>query len=146
MVAEKSAKKQRGEPFKPGQSGNPAGKPQGTRNKTTMAAQAFLDGEAEALTRKAVELALEGNPVALKLCLERLLPPRRERPVTMDLPPVKTAADIPCLVNKILELVGQGDLTPSEASTLTSIVEIMRKGLEMGEIAERLTILERKLK
>lgn len=145
-MAENTARKQRGKPFKPGQSGNPAGKPQGARNKATLAAQAFLDGEAKTLTRKAVELALGGDTVALRLCLERLLPPRKERPIAVDLPSVKTAADIPCLVNKILELVGQGDLTPSEANTLTGVVEIMRKGLEMGEIVERLTILEGRLK
>jgi hypothetical protein len=75
-MATNAATKQRGRPFKAGQSGNPTGKRLGTRNKATMAAQALLDGEADALTRRAVELALEGNMAALRLCLERLLPPR----------------------------------------------------------------------
>lgn len=65
--------------FKSGQSGNPSGLAKGALNKATLASQTLLDGEAEALTRKAVELAKEGNPVALRLCLERLLPPP-ERP------------------------------------------------------------------
>ena len=60
--------------FRPGQSGNPKGKPKGARNKATLAAQSLLDGEAEALTRKAVELAKAGDMTALRLCLERVVP------------------------------------------------------------------------
>jgi hypothetical protein len=58
-----------------GQSGNPRGKPRGARNRATLLAEALLDGEAEALTRKAIEKALEGDGMALRLCLERVLPP-----------------------------------------------------------------------
>lgn len=72
--------------FKTGQSGNPGGRPKGGLNKATLTSQALLDGEAEALTRKVVELAKSGNPVALRLCLERLLPPRKDRPITFALP------------------------------------------------------------
>ena len=62
--------------FTKGQSGNPAGKPKGARHRATLAAEALLDGEAEALTRKGIELALEGNIFALKICLDRILPAR----------------------------------------------------------------------
>jgi len=72
--------------FKSGQSGNPGGRPKGALNKATLATQALLEGEAEALTRKVVELAKSGNPMALRLCLERLLPPRRDRPIIFALP------------------------------------------------------------
>jgi hypothetical protein len=78
-VLEKPAEEVRGRPFAKGRSGNPAGRRLGSRNKTTMAAQALLAGEAEALTRKAVEAALAGDPTAMRLCLERILP--RERAV-----------------------------------------------------------------
>jgi len=81
--------------FKSGQSGNPSGRPKGSLNKATLTTQALLDGEAEAVTRKVVELAKEGNPVALRLCLERLLPPRRDRPINFPLPKVEEAADLP---------------------------------------------------
>ncbi|MGC2203149.1 MAG: DUF5681 domain-containing protein, partial [Stellaceae bacterium] len=77
--------------FRKGQSGNPKGRPPGARNKATLAAELLLDGEAEALIRRAVELALEGDPMALRLCLERIIPPRRARPVQLGLAPVRSA-------------------------------------------------------
>src|SRR5262245_2183572 len=75
-------------PFQSGQSGNPAGKPKGTRNRTTLAVEALLDGEAETLTRKAIELAKAGDLAALRVCLDRIAPPRKDRPVLFELPPV----------------------------------------------------------
>src|SRR5271166_5794025 len=90
-MTENTTPKQRGG-FKPGQSGNPAGKPKGARNKTTLAVEALLDGEAEALTRKAIEKALEGDSVALRLCLERIIPVRRERPTPFAMPKLEEAA------------------------------------------------------
>jgi hypothetical protein len=70
-----------------------AGRPNGARHRVTLAAEALLDGEGEMLTRKAIELALAGDPTALRLCLDRILPPRRERPITFKLPALHSAAD-----------------------------------------------------
>jgi hypothetical protein len=61
-IAPKAPGRVRGRPFEKGRSGNPLGRRVGCRNKTTIAAAALLAGEAEALTRKAVELALVGDP------------------------------------------------------------------------------------
>lgn len=83
---EKTNQKQGG--FQKGQSGNPAGRPRGARNKATLAAEALLDGEAETITRKAVEHAKAGDPWAVRLCLERVLPARRDRPVNFQLPQI----------------------------------------------------------
>ena len=76
----------RGQPFEKGRSGNPAGRRRGSRNRATLAAAVLLEGESEGLTRKAVELALAGHPVALRLCIERILPVCRERAVRLALP------------------------------------------------------------
>jgi hypothetical protein len=93
--AEKTAKEQRGDPFKPGQSGNSSGRPAGSRNKATVAMEALLDGQAEALTQKAIDMALEGDITALRLCLDRVLPARKDRPVTFRLPVGPRAASLP---------------------------------------------------
>ena len=79
--------------FKPGQSGNPSGRPKGARNKSTVAAEALLDGESEALTRRCIDLAMEGDPTALRLCLSRILPVRRERTIELDLPALQGSQD-----------------------------------------------------
>src|ERR1700740_803577 len=87
---------QRGSPFEKGRSGNPAGRPRGCRNRSTLAAQMLLQGEAEALTRKAVELALGGDPTALRLCIDRLIAPHRGRLVPFPPPPTRTPAHLVC--------------------------------------------------
>src|SRR5258708_28292824 len=86
--------KPRGRPFRKGQSGNPKGRSAGSRHKASLAAEALLDGEAERLTRRAVELADGGDPTALRLVFERILAPRRERAVNFALPPIESAADL----------------------------------------------------
>jgi len=129
--------------FKTGQSGNPGGRPKGSLNKATLATQALLDGEAEALTRKVVELAKSGNPVALRLCLERLLPPRRDRPINIALPKVEEVEDLPKAMGAILEAVAHGEITPGEGQTLTAILEGYRKGLETTDLEARVATLEK---
>src|SRR5258705_12368991 len=93
MAPDNTAKEQRGEPFKRGQSGNLNGRTKGSRNAATLALESLLDGEAEALTRKAVELALAGDIAALRLCLDRILPPRKDRPVSIEMPTINNAID-----------------------------------------------------
>ena len=128
--------------WKKGQSGNPKGCPTGSRHKSTIAAQALLDGESEALTRKAVELALAGDMTALRLCLERVVPPRKDSPVKVVLPPMESAADIPTAMASILAAVAAGELTPSEAAALAGLVETHRRALETSELEQRISALE----
>jgi hypothetical protein len=143
-MAETTPKKQRGRPFEKGRSGNPEGRPAGTLNKATRAAQALLDGEAEALTRKAVEMALAGNPVALRLCLERLVPPRKERPVDVNLPAVGSVADLAQVTAALIDAAARGELTPGEAQALGGLVEAHRKAMETVELERRICALEAK--
>ncbi len=99
--------------FAPGNTG----KPPGSRHRATQAALALLDGEAEALTRKAVEMALGGDGAALRLCLERIAPPRCDAPVTFTLPPMQSAADAAKGAAAVLAAVAAGDLPQSRART-----------------------------
>ena len=124
--------------FGPGNSG----KPKGTRHKATQAALALLDGEAEALTRQAVTLALGGDTTALRLCLERIAPPRRDAPVTFDLPPMETACDAAKAAGAVLGAVAEGELTPGEGASLMALVEGFRRTLETTELEARVAALE----
>ena len=109
--------------YAPGVSGNPAGRPAGSRNKTTLAVEALLDGEAEALTRKCIERALEGDATALRICMDRIAPPRRDRPVPFALPALKEAADARDAFAAVVKAVAEGELTPAEAVTLAGLIE-----------------------
>lgn len=122
--------------------GNP-GKPRGARHKATQAALALLDGEAEALTRQAVNMALEGDTTALRLCLERIAPPRRDAPVTFDLPRMETARDASNAAGAVMDAVALGNLTPTEGAHIMALVESFRRTLEVTELEARMTELER---
>ena len=119
-----------------------AGKPPGSRHRATLAVEALLDGEAEVLTRKAIELAMEGDTTALRLCLERIAPPRREAPVTVEIPTIKTAGDLPKAIAVLLQAAGRGDLTPGEAGRLAGLVGEAGKALELHDLEVRLQRLE----
>ncbi len=121
--------------------GNP-GKPKGTRHRATRAAEALLDGEAEAVTRRAIELALAGDPTALRLCLERIAPPRRDAPVAFDLPPMDSAADAARAAGAVLEAVAAGELTPSEGAHVMQLVETYTRTLETSDLEARIAALE----
>lgn len=131
--------------FAPGNRANPKGRIPGSRNKATLAAQALLDGEVENLTRKAVELALEGDTTALRLCLERILPARKEAALApLDLPKVEGAADLPQLTAAILDSVAAGRITPGEGQALAALTNAHAKTLEIAELEQRITALEKR--
>ena len=117
----------RGRPFVTGRSGNPRGRPVGARNKKTLAAAVLLEGEA--LTRKAVELALAGDPTALRLCIERIVPPCRERPVKFTLPPIENAADIAAAMNAVIAALARGIVTPGEAERIANVVDTFARAI-----------------
>ena len=121
--------------------GNP-GRPKGSRHKTSLAIEALLEGEAEGLTRKAIELAMEGDVTALRLCLERIAPARKDSPVSFTAPKMESAADAPKAMGAILDAVAQGELTPSEAASLSSLIDGFRRSLETQEMEQRITALE----
>ena len=128
--------------FKPGQSGNPNGRPQGSRNKATLAMESLMEADAEAITRKCIERAKEGDMAAIRLCMDRLYPPRKDSPVSFELPPMETAADAMQVMGAILMALASGEITPSEAQAVAGIVETFRRTIETSEMEARIAELE----
>lgn len=128
--------------FKPGQSGNPAGRKAGSRNKVTLAVQDLLDDDAEKITRAAIDKALEGDGPTLRLCLERLAPARKDGPVNIELPPINTAGDLLEASAAVLGAVASGDLTPDEGGRVMALLAAHKGIVETHDIEERLRILE----
>lgn len=121
--------------------GNP-GKPRGTRHRATRAVLNLLDGEAEALTRQAVTMALEGDTTALRLCLERIAPPRKDAPVAVTLPSMRCAQDAAQAAAAIVQAVALGELTPTEGAHVMALVDAYRRTLETTELEARVAALE----
>ena len=128
--------------FKKGNTVGAAGKPKGCKNKATRAMEALLDDEGEKITRKAIELAITGDQAALRLCMERLLAPCKDRPVTLDLPPMTCTENIAQASANIIEAVSQGELTPSEANRVMQLVEVSRRTIEAEDLEKRIERLE----
>jgi hypothetical protein len=142
-TADNTASQQRGRPFKRGQSGNPAGRPKGARNTTTLAIEALLDGEAQMLTRKAIELAKNGDIAALRLCMDRILPTRRDRPVMFDLTPIEGPKDAAKTISVMLAAVASGELNPTDAVEVCKLVDSYIRAFEATELTERVEQLEK---
>src|SRR6266446_3367677 len=135
LILPKPPGRPRGRPFEKGRSGNPGGRRRGSRNKVTLAAAALLAGESEALTRKAVEMALGGDPTAMRLCMERVLPPCRERTVKFSLPPIEAARtgtscgpsphDVSLAMHAVTSALARG-----EAETIAGVVDTFVRAIE----------------
>jgi hypothetical protein len=131
--------------FRKGRSGNPSGRPEGARHKSTLAIEALLEGEANAIGRKCVEKALDGDSTALRLAMERLAPVRKGRPVKFTMPPVASAADVVAAIGSLLCETANGVLSPDEASTIATVLEAKRRAIEIVEIERRVGELEAQL-
>ena len=118
------------------------GRSEGSRNTASLAMDALLDGEAETLTRKAIDLALAGDTVALRLCMERICPPRRDRPIKIKMPRMDTPQDVLRAIATVVGAVGRGAITPSEGQALASLIETQRKAIELVQIEQRLAAVE----
>ena len=128
--------------FQKGESGNPAGRPRGSRNRATLLMESLLADDAEAIGRKAIEMAKQGDMAAIRLCMDRLSPPRKGEPVAFDLPPLDKPADSVAAVAKIAAAVAAGELTPSEAAELAKVIDVYVRAIETKAFDERLTKIE----
>lgn len=117
----------------------------GSRHRVTLAIEEMLSGEHEALTRAAIDRALNGDTVALRLCLDRIAPPRRDAPVTVALPPIQSASDTVAASTAILAAVSSGDITPDEAGRVMALLAAHRAIVETGELELRLAKLEERI-
>lgn len=135
--------------FVKGASGNRAGKPRGCRNGATEAALALLDGEAQALTRRAVDIALRGEGkdavLALRLCLERVAPAPRDRAVRVELPEVTSAVSLTDALAALLSAVASGKITPAEGNAMATLAEGIGRALDREDFEVRLAALEARL-
>jgi hypothetical protein len=121
------------------------GRPRGSRNKTTLMAQALLDKYAEPLVRKCLQMALEGDLKALQLCLERIVPIRKQLPMDLGNISLTTPADLSRASEMVTQKVTNGQVTPEQAHSLTELFEKRRKVVETEIVDQRLRKIEERL-
>lgn len=149
MVAAKAApkaakRKPRGRPFPKGRSGNPKGKPKGTRHQATQIAEALMAGDIEAIVDRVVRKAKRGDLAASKLVLDRVAPVRKGSTVEIALPDVKTSSDIVAAMAALMAAVVGGKISPEEAQSMAAVLEINRKAIEQHELEARIARLEQR--
>lgn len=141
-MPENTVKIQEKTKFQKGQSGNPYGRPQGARNKASlMAEQLFID-DIQGICESVVSQAKSGNIQAAKIILDRLLPPRKDPPILLELPKIETAEDIVQAIGSITQAVACGAITSSEGEALARIIDIHSRAFELYQYEKRLTKLE----
>jgi hypothetical protein len=128
--------------FQKGQSGNPAGPAKGHRHKITLLAEKVIQDRHGDILEAVVQKATEGDPTAIRLCVERIIPLRKGRPVVFDLPAIETAADVANALGAIAGAMAAGELTPDEAGAVAGVLEAKRRAIETVEHEERLRKLE----
>jgi len=128
--------------FALGNRANPQGRPRGSRNRTTVLVEQLLANDAETLTRTLIRRAKAGHGTALNLVFSRLAPVPRDRPVELDLAPVGNAKSIIAAHTRLLQLLGAGELTPSEATAVAQLLELQRRAVEAADLETRLAALE----
>jgi hypothetical protein len=135
-VETSAAHHERPRAWQPGQSGNPAGRPKGSRNRSTLAVAEVLENDAGAVANALVALAKCGNLTALRMCMQRLVPPAQNRVVAFDLPTVASAADAARAQAAVLQALAAGELAPSEAVEVSRVVDAAARAFQRAEEAE----------
>ena len=125
-----------------GTSGNPDGRPLGSRHRATLAAEALVQERAAELVNAAISSALGGNATLLRALLDRILP-RREAVIALDLPHVQTAADAVAGLSALLAAVANGELSASEAAGLGSLLKDWADAREAAQLEARMLDLSK---
>jgi hypothetical protein len=124
--------------FKTGQSGNPTGRPKGSINRQLAA----LRDAADKVLPLVVEKALAGDADAQKLILDRALP--RAKPMSPAEPFTLPEGDLLNQVQAVLRQVADGEISPTVAGEVVSMVGTVGRMLELAELEKRITALEEK--
>jgi Family of unknown function (DUF5681) len=127
--------------FQKGQSGNPAGRPPGSRNKATVIEE-LLDCEGEAISRAVIEKAKAGDPTAMRVCMERLIPKRCERTIQFALPPLESVADAVKALAAVAAALADGEITPGEAASVVQVIDGYAQTLGLALMDARLSQIE----
>lgn len=122
-----------------------SGRPKGTRNHKTVAIESLLEGQGEALTQTAISKALEGDSIALRLCMDRIMPAPKDRRIKVQLPSISSPRDLLKAANDVMIAVQSGELNPLEGEKIMALLERCQKLFVSVDLVERIEALEQKV-
>ncbi len=131
--------------FQPGRSGNPNGRPKGSKSRHIMALEALAEGEVEAIVQAMIDKAKEGDAVAARSILDRVWPARKGARLSFDLPEITKAEDLPAAVAGVNRQVADGEISPDEGALIVGLLDAHRKAIETNDLAARVAALEERL-
>ena len=135
-------KEPRGRPFAAGNTAG-RGRPKGSRNKASSVGQDLLDRFAPHLVGKCIERALKSDDrSAMRICMDRILPARRDASIRVSLPRIRTAQDLEKAAEKVTQAIGRGRIAPAEGEKMMNIFEIQARIIEKRQYESRLEKLE----
>lgn len=138
--------KPRGKPFAKGVSGNPAGRPQGSRNRSTALRDLISDDQSEAILNTMIKAAMDGNLTAARYLLDRVAPASHSQSIMIDLPPIETVEAGAQAIDATLKAVGQGDITLNEAKEIIELIKDRIKLIETVDFEQRLLKVEQEIR
>lgn len=140
--AENTARKQRGRPFQKGKSGNPSGRPKGSKNHSSIIGQKLIDENCKDIIESVIESAVNGDMTAARILVDRLIPPRRDKPINIELPEIKNSNDVVTALGIVIKKIGEGDLTLTEGQSLAAILTTKLETITIADFEKRLKEIE----
>jgi hypothetical protein len=134
----KNAETKRGRPFEKGQ----GGRTKGSQNQTTRMLQRLMEADAETIVNTVIDGAKKGDWVAAKIVIDRLVAPRRDNLVKLNIPTVKTLDDVATAMGVVVEAVANAEISPSEGSAVNGLLQSYSQALEVSDLARRIEALE----
>ena len=131
--------------FEKGNPGGP-GRPRGSRNAVNAILDQLAVEGAETMVKKMIEAADGGDRVAARLVLSRIWSAPKGRAVAIELPEIRTPADLLAAHAAVVKAIADQTITPQDGAALASVLETHRRAFELVAQEEKVEALERQVR
>lgn len=127
--------------FQPGKSGNPNGRPKGVKDRRVALREKLLP-HADQLIEMVTTFAKSGDMQAMKIVMDRIMPPLKEEPIQITIPKIESAEDCTKAQAAVVNAVASGEMLPSEGQVMANLIDAQRRAYETHDLAKRMEAIE----